>query len=335
MNNLLYFPYISLPNSQWLIQNLLYWDKIGSIVPIDYLENPDLYDSYMKELVQEELVEQISPAYHISKIEKFSENFIKYIDSDPYFLNHNNNQNIVGNRSLSSMIHIEKLDDIGTELVRRNLARKEKSSRWYKVESYTANLFMTYLATSIGRITDYTPSTDKYEGLSLLTTKPTKNHTSRYNKKRDVIRTKIFKEIMPVPSHVDNVYDIIEFKNKYKNELSRYRNYIESVIMDLEIAPDDQQKDRWDRFIEKSNDEKHQIEKMINGFFTDKKINYVSIFPVFASVGGIAAGVATANPLAIYLSSLGLTGSLLSSAKKNDYTNKPLAYALLAGKKFN
>lgn len=36
---ILYYPTISIPTNDWLRRSLLYWDEIGSIVPVDYEEN--------------------------------------------------------------------------------------------------------------------------------------------------------------------------------------------------------------------------------------------------------------------------------------------------------
>jgi len=33
--NALYFPYIKVPKSAWFTRILLYWDKVGAIIPSD------------------------------------------------------------------------------------------------------------------------------------------------------------------------------------------------------------------------------------------------------------------------------------------------------------
>ena len=33
----LYFPYIKVPKSAWFTRILLYWDKVGAIIPSDYV----------------------------------------------------------------------------------------------------------------------------------------------------------------------------------------------------------------------------------------------------------------------------------------------------------
>src|SRR5687767_12820338 len=80
-NNVLYFPYISVPSSTWFTRTLLYWDTVGSIVPYDYIVNPDMHDEYTRSLVQANLVTQVIPGEHLYRIPQFTESFIGYLES--------------------------------------------------------------------------------------------------------------------------------------------------------------------------------------------------------------------------------------------------------------
>jgi hypothetical protein len=61
-DKLLYFPYINLPNTDWTVRTLLYYEKVGSIVPDDFFYAPEKnYDPFMLELVKQELVFPINP----------------------------------------------------------------------------------------------------------------------------------------------------------------------------------------------------------------------------------------------------------------------------------
>lgn len=59
MNNLLYYPYINLPNTDWAIRALLYYDNISSIVPTQYFYEPEQYEPFMREVIQNELIPQL------------------------------------------------------------------------------------------------------------------------------------------------------------------------------------------------------------------------------------------------------------------------------------
>ena len=61
MDKLLYYPYINLPETNWTVRVLLYYDEVGSIVPQQYFYAPEEYNPYMRNLIQEGLVNPINP----------------------------------------------------------------------------------------------------------------------------------------------------------------------------------------------------------------------------------------------------------------------------------
>ena len=62
MNNILYYPYINPPRTDWTLRTLLYYENVGSIVPQKYFYEPEVnYDDFMLELVRNELVTPINP----------------------------------------------------------------------------------------------------------------------------------------------------------------------------------------------------------------------------------------------------------------------------------
>jgi hypothetical protein len=42
-DKILYFPHINLPNTDWTVRTLLYYDQVGTIVPNDHFYNPEKY----------------------------------------------------------------------------------------------------------------------------------------------------------------------------------------------------------------------------------------------------------------------------------------------------
>jgi hypothetical protein len=73
VDKVLYFPYIRVPGNEWFTRVLLYWDEVGSIVPSEYIYRPESLGTYMRELVQAQLVRQVLPGDYIPKIPKFKE----------------------------------------------------------------------------------------------------------------------------------------------------------------------------------------------------------------------------------------------------------------------
>jgi len=103
----LYYPYIEVPKSPWFTRVLLYWDKVGAIVPYEYIQDPDKLGSYMVGLVREQLVEQVIPGQYLWQVENFGRAFLNYIDT----------QNVKAEyRSSWPKVHMEKLQKVGDEL---------------------------------------------------------------------------------------------------------------------------------------------------------------------------------------------------------------------------
>jgi hypothetical protein len=79
----LYFPYISVPESAWFTRVLLYWDEVGSIVPSPYEADLARLTPYMSELVRAELVRPIVPERYDRHLHRAVRPFLEFIDSDP------------------------------------------------------------------------------------------------------------------------------------------------------------------------------------------------------------------------------------------------------------
>lgn len=90
--NMLYYPYINLPNTEWTIRALLYYDRIGSIVPAQYLFEAERYEPFMREVVQNGLITPINPIDVLDHPMEVSGMFNEYL---------NQNQNILEKRRLS------------------------------------------------------------------------------------------------------------------------------------------------------------------------------------------------------------------------------------------
>lgn len=70
----LYFPYIEVPDHPSLTRVLLYWDRLGSIVP------PVALSARMSELISTELVERVEPGMYLNDHE-FAMGFLRILDS--------------------------------------------------------------------------------------------------------------------------------------------------------------------------------------------------------------------------------------------------------------
>jgi len=145
-DKVLYFPYIKVPKSVWFTRVLLYWDRVGSIVPSEFLYQPERLGPYMADLVRAGLVEQVIPAERMRDIPHFAESFLEYVDAQSSRRTWLQRMRLA-TPSAWEEIHAEKMQDIAEGLIRRGLARRLKHEySWYAVDPRTAAAFMAYLA---------------------------------------------------------------------------------------------------------------------------------------------------------------------------------------------
>src|SRR4051794_16694836 len=61
MQGVLYFPYIEVPSSTWFTRTLLYWDHVGTIMPMGEMMRPERWSGYTNALVRAELLRLVDP----------------------------------------------------------------------------------------------------------------------------------------------------------------------------------------------------------------------------------------------------------------------------------
>lgn len=127
---------------------------------------------------------------------------------------------------------------------------------------------------------------------------------------------------------------IYKLKDKYGNELIRFRNHIEKNIMDIQGAPLEQQEERKKIFIQDSKLEIEDIkEKMRSLGFGDIVLGSLCATP---SAYGIVNGIVNKNPAESIIGTAGLAGTIIATARESkdriDKSN-PLAYVALTAKK--
>ena len=253
MKNILYYPYINLPRTNWTIRSLLYYDKVGSIVPQDYFQNPEKYDPSMRELVQSELVNPIDPMSVFDYPWEVFKTFLDYVEdnrdilckrrfyisqSDPrkgvshiHVDKFSCSQNqIPKGQYIGSHIHIGKFESvIFDQLSQMGLAAR-KDDQWYAVEKKTAQELMIFLANVIGKKIGYQPTTDELSlGLKIRLNSGETEYKAKYGK-----RERILQELIPFPEQID-VGKLIKFKEKHEKALEAFRNRVELIVLDPNI----------------------------------------------------------------------------------------------------
>lgn len=349
MNNALYFPYISIPRTPWLIQALLYWDRVASIAPKEFADNPERLQPHMRQLIADRMVTLIRPSEYIWRIQDFEENFLGLLDSMPKCFWHRPKFKPFpsGRRSWEQMqsekltahdfkqnytqIHADKISPLIRELSQRGLAFRGQEN-WYYVEEKVANYLMTYLAIGISGVANYRPVSDKYSGLSAFSG----NDFGAMPPLRSRLRARVLEEILPAPAIVDDFRDVYRFKDQYGDQLKNFKRRIERFLVSIENLPYDEAKEYVDDFIQEIREEKKELAiRMEEGRMS--RITFNTICAVCGSGAGLAGGVVYDNPYSIGAGAIGLASqlwSILRSNNSNDFRNSPMAYAVYVQKKF-
>jgi len=232
MSNILYYPYINLPRTDWTLRTLLYYDNVGSIVPREYFYSPEEnYDEFMLELVRGELVTPIDPIEVLERPWDAAKPFLDLVERNQNKLRTAQHSFRKGNRGLihqdkfaTASIHADKFDEsIFYGLQELGLAERT-DGRCYSVEKRTANNLMKFLATLISAKTDRLPTTDfvrrVYNRQSLV----------NQQKKRETILTRL----IPFPEDIDLI-KLRRFKEHHSELLNAFRTKIELIVLDPNI----------------------------------------------------------------------------------------------------
>lgn len=325
----LYFPFISIPASPWLINTLLYWDTIGSIVPVDHIFGP-ADGGFMRELVQNRLVTPIFPREHLYQIPDYEMAFMEHLKSKRLDFEKRVRDGERLGQQERVPVHMEKLQGIGSELEKLKLAHRDHGD-WFSVDPWVANHFMTYLAALLGRLESVgaAPITDDSDCFKLLAGNAALSNASE---SRLTSRAAILNRVLPVPVGAVNIVDLANFKKERGSQLSAFRREIENKCIAVAQAHPD---DRADALL-LAGDELCKERDSIAGKMKDRW-KEVLLNPIYSIVGaGIT--VATKPMMDPVYGTVAITGaglSLISTVHRafrsnKDYVaaiNKPMAYA--------
>lgn len=321
---LLYFPYISIPNAAWLTQALLYWDGVATIVPCDYLKQPRRFTPFARALLQEGVIQAVPPEEYAYS---FTDDYLRFLDwvqqhRDCFRLERTRQPQI---RQYN--LHIGKLGFMGDEFVRMGLAVRV-DLRWYMVSKSLSMSFMTFLAMLIGRNENYIPTTDTYQGMSALINIEPQSSGRNAQAVRGRFRNSILESIFPVPCNVD-LYDILRFKEKYHDELIRFRRKVETFISFLETLPSEEQQRQCQSFLLDIEDELEELKGQMR-WFRAPRIDFGTLIAALPS----AFSIANKDSLGAVANLSLLLCELIWNRTRTENLHKPLAYAALYQNRF-
>jgi len=240
MKNLLYYPWINVPKSDWTNRALLYYETIRCIVPNRFSKEPKRFEKHMQKLVKENLVISVNPSDVISNPWNITKPFIKYVESKDFDLKKRRRKFLAGSKGhihkekfeKAPRIHIDKFDnEVFYRLEQAGLAEK-RNDEWYNVEKATANELMAYISTIIAKKLECRPMSDKLRKFvpSSRGSKKDYKEFKLQQSKREII----LNEIIPFPEQID-LKKLRKFKEDHYDLLDAFRNRVELIALNPSI----------------------------------------------------------------------------------------------------
>ena len=206
-DNALYYPYINLPESDWLLKRLLYWDKMYSIATYETIHNKKDLTPLMQELAEDEnLFQFIKPLDYYDKLTDFRNSFLETAQ-DFQFCNPYKKENM-------TRIHIEKISDLSSQLEQMGVIKPLINYPWYEMDSELSDIFMKDLAVELSEIAD-------------INATPITTNTFQCDKK--FIENEVLNFTMPLPQGKIELKKIREFRERNKKTIKIYRKKIDDI----------------------------------------------------------------------------------------------------------
>ena len=308
--NAIYFPYINVPPTKFLVETLIYWDKLSSIVPYEFTVAPEKLSNKMRDLTSAGLVEQLVPSMYFDKLNNFEEEFLNIAIR----WQEENKQLTSG----YSRIHIEKLGSLNYKLIELNIA-KNKIYPWVEMPTPLANIFMSILASELGTLSEInaTAVTDL-------------NRSSEQT--ISAIRKDILNHILPIPSGNVSIDSLLIFKNDFGHLAQKFRNKIEEECIDIISTNESLRSEKISLTKERLQNEIDEIEDSMRSFW--KKISFGSLVPLIGTGLSIHTTNFTTQTIAATIG-IGLSAipniyqGLLYAKEQGEIKQKPMAYATL------
>lgn len=348
-DRVLYFPYINVPDNAWFTRTVLYWDQVGAIVPSEYFydSKPVRLEPHMRKFVEAGLVQPIAPDKYIDLVPNFADAFLAMIERyyvGFHFGNFSKSESMFRTyvQEKGSSIHIDKFGyHLASELCRLRLA-EPANWPWYKVERNTANLFMAYLASVLGKVPklNMDPITDQLSYLDVFTAYP--DHGQFISSKKDAVASEfrriLLRDLLPAPARGVSAEEISEFKDKYSSQLHRFRRRIELFLLDTEIIEDTYVRDeRIQHFRSELEDEIQDIQERMHERRWPRVIFGSFSGLVAAAIPGVQ-GLLTGDPVLAAGAAPGLITAIYAafsgSPQQHEVLRSPLAYAAVARDRF-
>jgi len=221
METALYFPYISVPQTPWFTQVLLYWDDAASIVPYDVRDDPNVLSPYMLELQHTNLLQLMAPEETLGVVDyqDFAAGFLALVDA----------QEPMQSPPELTRVHLDKMSwGVFSALKDRGLAERGQGM-WWQVETSSAGLYMGYLASVMSAAAPgMLPVTDRSQAVATLA-----GTSGDVLQRLSALRYRVITEALPAPTGPVSADELRRFKDHHADKLHRCRRHLDGKLADL------------------------------------------------------------------------------------------------------
>lgn len=193
---------------------------------------------------------------------------------------------------------------------------------------------MTYLASVLGKLEDLQmdPITDSADALSVFSKSP--QNILGPIALVDQLRTSVLEGVLPAPAGRIPVRELVDFKNRYSNLLSRFRRHIELFLIEVAQIPDKNLRDyKVHLFKDELTEEIEEIRTRMHEIRWPRVL-FGTVCGLLASAIPGAEAIATGNITSALKALPGLVTAIYSAfsgaMNQNKILSSPLAYAALA-----
>lgn len=284
--SILYYPTIDIKDGDWLRSAVLYWDKIGSIVPAGC---EDILSLELRYLGEQDIYQPVQPLdlFNNPHQENICREFVKETKARIFRLLTHQPFIHAGTGDYSRM-HLEKMgiqhrDENALVFSRKlpheladffeemHLIQSNNDDMWVDMPKRIADTFMSILAKYLAKINsdDMTIGTDTIRNMN-------RSYCRASQKSRNICYEANLLNILPTPNPDVGFEDIVIFRNQRRAELLHFREVIDEMELQLGQAEDSQEiKHLLNIFVERLEREVHDIDTMLHDNRIRFRHNYI------------------------------------------------------------
>lgn len=291
-----YFPYIEVPQSGWLLRALLYWDQVATIVPRRMAYRAD-FSEFTAKLLRVELLRTVPPEDAVADLER---PFLSYLENLPG--REVRKRQRAYRKGATTRIHGDKLlwaqpfpyvAELGLA-ASPDRATREHGDTWIPMERSTAFEFMAAMALAISHPASplrrhsphqWVPATDRPHALLSLVggsagfaDDEARLHGAEAEAEDTVgpVRALVLSKLFPVPENdfFPDVDDLLRFKRRHGARLRAFRERVETEVDALVEASDDpgKQARRLRRLTRELEGEIAEVERVMESGFVGRTV---------------------------------------------------------------